>query len=162
MSLPRLVPPLLLLTALSTHAYQYNPEPSGGIRILWRFEKITRDIEEAREAAGQSGKDEHYSGYPLSTEREVRRKQMMLHYAALEEEEHLLRVLANAKDAKHRAIAATAIGYGRQSQKQLDALSRACSDPDGAVRQNAVRALRYLVAAKPQLREKITARVSID
>ncbi|HYP07216.1 MAG TPA: HEAT repeat domain-containing protein [Bryobacteraceae bacterium] len=154
MSLPRLCFAvfLLCLPAFS----QYNSEPTGGIRILWRLEKLTLDIERARDAADPGVREEHYTGYPLSTDKDLRRKQMMLRYAALEEEEHLLRVVAKARDPKHRAIAATALGYSRQSQKQLDALSRAANDSDASVRRNAVRALQSLARAKPKLRDRIS------
>lgn len=154
MGLPRVLFAFLLLCLPSFS--QYKPEPTGRIRILWRFEKIARDIEKAREAARPDVQEEHYTGYPLSTDGDLRRKQMMMHYAALEEEDHVRRVLATAHDPKHRAIAAMAVGYGRQSQKQLDALSRATSDSDETVRRTAVRALQSLVTAKPRLRERLS------
>jgi hypothetical protein len=60
-----------------------------------------------------------------------------------------LQVLASSSDARHRAIAAQMLGYGRQSNDQIDALVGASLDADDNVRNDAVRALWVLAGAKP-------------
>lgn len=155
---------LLLIMAVASPAFQYNPEPTGGIRLVWKLIKLNRDIEEAREAAARRGvtKEDHYAGYALSVDPDLRKMQMRLRYAALEYEDLILRVVANSRDAEQRAIAATALGYTRQSQRQVDALVRATSDADRSVRSNAMRSLRFLLAAKPKLRSRVPENISLD
>jgi len=46
-------------------------------------------------------------------------------------------------------------GYGRQSDRQIDDLVHASLDPDDGVRNNAVRALEVLAAAKPDVARRI-------
>jgi hypothetical protein len=67
----------------------------------------------------------------------------------------ILQVLASSSDARHRAIAAQTLGYGRQSNGQIDALVRASLDGDDEVRNDAVRALWVLAGAKPSLAKSI-------
>lgn len=164
MSLPPLASLLLTTCAVAAAAFQYNPEPTGGIRLVWEVIKIHNDIERAKAAAEAKGvtSEEHYPGYALSIDPNLRKMQYRMHYAAVEHEEHILRVIANSKHADMRAIAATALGYTRPSYKQVDALVRATSDLDAAVRRNAARSLKILIAAKPNYRSRVPAGLSLD
>jgi HEAT repeat protein len=69
---------------------------------------------------------------------------------ALANEAEVFRVLESSVDAEQRAMAASALGYVRASSRQVAGLARASLDADDNVRNNAVRALGVLIAAKPE------------
>jgi hypothetical protein len=96
-------------------------------------------------------------GYALTDEPNAKRAQLAIREYTLRNEPLILRVLASSSDARHRAIAAQMIGYGRQSPEQIDALVRASLDADESVRNDAVRALAVLAGAKPNLAQEIPA-----
>jgi hypothetical protein len=85
----------------------------------------------------------------------LRSKQLAIREYALQSEALLLRVLDSSSDARHRAVAATALGYLRQSNLQITALVKANLDLDFEVRNNAGRALGVLALAKPDLARQI-------
>ncbi len=98
-------------------------------------------------SAGNAGEDDS-NGYALSNDPALRRIDLsILDYAATRETE-LIRVLRNAADPHQRQIAAAFLGYVPRSTTQIDALAGAVSDPDDEVRNNAVRALSVLSAAR--------------
>ena len=94
-------------------------------------------------------------GYTLTNEPRARSAQLAIREYALRNETLILEVLASSSDAAHRSIAAQMLGYGRQSDAQVDALVRASLDPDDGVRNDAVRALEVLAGAKPDAVERI-------
>lgn len=49
------------------------------------------------------------------------------------------------------------LGYGRKSAREIGALLRASHDPDGVVRNNALRAMWVLAMARPQTASEIPA-----
>ena len=58
-------------------------------------------------------------------------RKMQLHDFALKLEPLIYKVLAASSDPEHRSDAADALGYARQSKKQIEALVRASFDSDG-------------------------------
>src|SRR5262249_44176811 len=77
-------------------------------------------------------------------------------------EDLIFRVLDTSADAEERAVAAEAVGYLRQSRRQLDALVKAALDPNEEVRNNAVRAIGVLLNARPELRGMVRIKPFID
>jgi hypothetical protein len=98
-------------------------------------------------SAGNAGEDDS-NGYMLSNDPALRQINLsILAYAAPREAE-LVRVLRNASDSHQRQIAAAFLGYVPRSSIQVEALTAAVNDPDDEVRNNAVRALSVLSAAR--------------
>jgi len=96
-------------------------------------------------------------GFTLTNDPNARQAELAIREYALRNEALILHVLTSSSDAFHRAIAAQMLGYGRQSDEQVDALVRASFDVDGGVRNDAVRALEVLAGAKPSLAKRIPA-----
>jgi HEAT repeat protein len=94
-------------------------------------------------------------GFSLTNDPKARRAELAIREYALRNETLILQVLASSSDARHRAIAAQMLGYGRQSDEQIDALVRASLDADDGVRNDAVRALGVLAGVKPNLAQRI-------
>ena len=96
-------------------------------------------------------------GFALMNDPRARSAQLAIRDYALRNETLLLQVLESSPDASHRAIAAKILGYGRQSEGQINALVRAslCLDSDAGVRNHAVRALEVLAGAKANLAQRI-------
>ena len=63
-------------------------------------------------------------------------------------EADFIRVLRHASDPRQRRVASTFLGYVPRSATQVKALAQAVTDPDDEVRNNAVRALSVLSAAR--------------
>ena len=98
-------------------------------------------------SGGNAGEDDS-KGYMLSNDPALRQIDLsILAYAAPREAE-LVRVLRNASDSHQRQIAAAFLGYVPRSSIQVEALTAAVNDPDDEVRNNAVRALSVLSAAR--------------
>jgi hypothetical protein len=109
-------------------------------------------------AAGNTAED-LTAGHPLMADPKVR--QYQLRFTTFATELPLLRgVLRNSSLGDHRAIAATIIGYAASKKDVLDDLQFALSDPEEAVRSNAVRSLNaiaVLAAKNPELNLHIPA-----
>jgi hypothetical protein len=138
----------------------YNPAPRGDGRLPIEVLKLDEEMEAARLAnvtGNNRAKEDDSQGYTLSYDPTLRSKQLAIREYALQSEALLLRVLDSSSDARQRAVAATALGYARQSNLQIIALVKANLDPDFEVRNNAVRALGVLAQAKPDLARQILA-----
>lgn len=140
------------LPGASSKPAKYNASPRGTDRFPAEVLSLDKQIEDAWVAAvlsGHAGEDDS-QGFTLGSDPKLRAKQMELREYALKNEALILRVLESS-DAAHRRLAAQALGYARQSNAQVEALVRACLDPDDEVRNNATRALGVLLGAKPDL-----------
>jgi len=140
------------LPGASSKPAKYNASPRGTARFPAEALRLDKEIEDAWVAAvlsGNAGEDDS-QGFELSAEPKLRAKQMTLREYALKNEALILRVLESS-DARHRRLAAQALGYAGQSNAQVEALVHACLDPDDDVRNNATRALGVLLGAKPDL-----------
>lgn len=153
------------LPGKSSHPVAYDPAPSGNRRFPSSVLTLNEEINDAGMKAvveGRGGEDDS-TGYALSKDDPAfRSKQLELREYALKNETEIFNVLKSSSDAAHRAIAAYALGYARQSNKQIAALVRATFDADDDVRNNAVRALDVLLHAKPELSRRIPAQRFID
>ncbi len=145
------------LPGASYEALAFNPVPAGDVRLPKDAVKLSEAMDEAWNNAVMNGHatEEDSAGYTLTNDPKARTTELALRDYALRHEDLVLKVLASSSDGDHRAIAAQMLGYGRQSDGQIDALVHASLDPDDGVRNNAVRALEVLATAKPVLARRI-------
>jgi hypothetical protein len=141
----------------SYEAIAFDPAPMGDIRLPKDAVKLSEAMDEAWNDAVMNGHatEEDTAGYALTNEPKARGAELAVRDYALQHEELIRQTLSSSSDADHRAIAALMLGYGRQSDAQIDALVRASLDADDGVRNNAVRALEVLATAKPALARRI-------
>ena len=145
------------LQGASYQEIHFNPPPTGIARLPNEAMKLEDHLEETWANAlmkGHSDEDDS-SGYALTNDPEARKAALAVRDYALRNEALVLHVLGTSSDARHRANAAEMLGYGRQSDQQINALVNASLDSDDGVRNNAVRALAVLARAKPALAEGI-------
>jgi hypothetical protein len=147
------------LAGESYEALAFNAAPTGGVRFRKDALKLSQDMDRAWTNAVMNGHatEDDSAGYALTNDPEARKAELALRDYALQHEELVLQVLTSSSDAEHRALAAEMLGYGRQSDRQIDALVQASLDPDSEVRNNAVRALEVLATARPALARSIPA-----
>jgi hypothetical protein len=103
---------------------------------------------------GQAAEDDS-QGHALAAYPPVRAQQEVFLAFAKDHRALLLDVLRNSSDAKQRALAAQILAYDPDKKAIVKPLTRAASDSDGSVRNNAVRALAVIAsytAAHPELR----------
>src|SRR5262249_10277249 len=130
----------------SYQALAFNPAPTGDARCPKDAVKLRQQLDGALESAVMSGHatEDQSEGYALTNDPKARKAQLAIRDYALQHEEILFQVLGSSANAEHRAIAAQMLGYGRQSDQQIDALVHASLDADDGVRNDAVRALWLL------------------
>lgn len=97
--------------------------------------------------SGNAGEDDS-QGYMLSNDPALHRINLSMRAYAATHEADFIRVLRRASDPQQRRAAAAFLGYVPRSTAQVKALTQAVSDPDDEVRNNAVRALSVLLAAR--------------
>ena len=135
----------------SWKAFAYAPPPTGDARVSSELEQLDERLDQAISAAVSKGGDaaleDDSKGYSLTKDPDARSVQLRLRRYAIAHERELLRALEFSSDSKQRAIASQALGYARQSLRQLDALTRAARDSDESVRNNATRAIWVLARA---------------
>jgi hypothetical protein len=137
----------------SSQSAVFNPAPQGDIRMPEAIVKLRAELDDLWMEAvmkGMSAEDDS-QGYSLTNYPPARKKELELRDFALNNKALLFDVVRSSSDAQHRAIAAQALGYGRQSHEQVDALVHASFDADAGVRNDAIRALEVLAGAKPGL-----------
>ena len=143
----------------SYREFAYGPEPTGHARVSTELEQLDERLDQAIVAAVRKGGDaaleDDSKGYALMKDPEARSVQLTLRRYALAHEPELLRVLESSADSKQRAIASEALGYARQSRRQVIALMRAARDPDEGVRNAATRAIGVLARANHKLAGQI-------
>jgi hypothetical protein len=141
----------------SYQALAFNPAPDGSIRFPKAAIALREEMDKAWMTAVMKGHatEDDSEGFTLTNDPKARKAELAIREYALRNETLILQVLASSSDARHRAIAAQMLGYGRQSDEQIEALVRASLDADGDVRNDAVRALWVLAGAKPNLAQRI-------
>jgi hypothetical protein len=135
----------------------FNPVPAQDVRLPRVALALREEMNKAWANAVMKGHatEDDSEGYTLTNEPKARRAQLAIREYARRNEALISQVLASSSDAQHRAVAAQMLGYGRQSDAQVDALVRASLDADGGVRNDALRALWVLAGAKPDLAKRI-------
>lgn len=141
----------------SYQAIAVNPRPTGSARLPKDAVKLSQQMEDAWASAVMNGHatEDDSAGYALTNDPKARSVELAIRDYALQHQDVILQVLTSSSDADHRAIAAQMLGYGRQSDQQIDALVHASLDEDDGVRNNSVRALEVLATAKPALAQRI-------
>jgi hypothetical protein len=137
----------------------FNPPPTGDARLPLDLVMLSDEIDQAVMTAvmhGNGGEDDS-RGFSLSVDPALRTNEMDLRAFTLRHEREVLTVLETSADVAHRAVAAQALGYARQSDRQVAALARACFDAGENVRNRAVRALAVLLGAKTSLAAHVPA-----
>jgi|GEM_PF-777837 len=149
------------LPGRSFRPIRYNEAPKGTARLPEILLSLDEQIDNLLFKAvleGKAGEDDS-EGYALAKDDpELRKKQLEFRDYARLNEGVIFRVVESSSDAKQRAIAATALGYLRQSDRQIAALVKASFDLDEEVRNNAVRALGVLASAKPGVARRMPAK----
>jgi hypothetical protein len=140
------------LPGASSKPVTYNPVPKGDARFSPDVVKLHQTMGDALMTAVKAGdaNEDRSQGFSLSENPDLRAAQMAIRDHALANEAEVFRVLESSVDAEQRAMAASALGYVRASSRQVAGLARASLDADDNVRNNAVRALGVLIAAKPE------------
>lgn len=143
----------------SYQAIAFNARPTGSARLPKDAVKLSQQMDDALEKAVMNGHatEDDSAGYSLTDDPKARSVQLAIRDYALQHEDVILQVLTSSSGADHRAIAAQMLGYGRQSDQQIDALVHASLDEDDGVRNNSVRALWVLATGKPALAQRIPA-----
>ena len=137
--------------------FQYNRSPKGSAQLAPQVLTIYREAMDLLLPSIQTNsREEDATGYALSTYPPLRAKQMAMHEYAVQNEELIQRVLADAADAQQREVAAELVGYGQQNTQQVRALVRASRDVNDGVRNNAMRALGVLVDSKKVSAQQIS------
>jgi hypothetical protein len=141
----------------SYQALAVNPAPTGQVRFPKDAVKLRQQLDDAWMHAVMNGHatEDDSEGYALTDDPKARRAELAMRDYALQHEDLMFQILTSSSDAAHRAIAAQMLGYGRQSDQQIDALVRASLDADDGVRNDAVRALEVLATAKPAVAHRI-------
>jgi len=144
----------------SSVALQHKPAPMDKDRLPAAALKLSEETEEALNNAVLAGRtqEDRSNGYSLSTDPELRAKELQIREFALANEALLRSVLSSSSDAGHRAIAAEFLGYVNVSARQIADLTDAARDPDEGVRNNAVRALSVIASSSPQRAKMISAK----
>ena len=147
------------LPGSSMRIVPYNPAPKGTIRLPAKMVSLYQQTMEASSKAVLNGSanEDSSKGFALSTEPELRAKQLATREYALRHERLVRSVLASSHDAEHRTVAAHILGYASQSNQQIAALVRASHDADDSVRNNAIRALGVLAESSPKVADRIPA-----
>jgi hypothetical protein len=145
------------LPGASSKPIRYNRAPQGNVRFPPDVVKLYEAMGTALMAAVTSGnaREDDSQGFALADDPALRASQMAIREYALKNESVIFRVMESSSDAGQRAIAAEALGYARASSRQVAGLVRASLDPDGEVRNNAVRALGVLLGASPKFAREV-------
>jgi hypothetical protein len=150
----------------SSRKFTYNPEPKGAVRISEELLTLQKRLDAAGEAATKKGGDaageDDSTGYSLAHDPDMRALQLTLRAYALRHEAELYRVVGSSSDALDREYAADALGYARQSRRQIAALVRASRDASDDVRNDATRALGVLLESNVALARWIPPQGFID
>jgi len=141
----------------SYEALAFNLAPTSSVRLPKDAVKLGQQVDDALMSAVMNGHatEDDSAGYALTDDPKARRAQLALREYSLQHEEIIFNVLTSSADAEHRATAAQFLGYGRQSDQQIDALVHASLDPEDGVRNAATRALWVLATAKSALAHRI-------
>jgi hypothetical protein len=138
------------LSGTSSRPMPTTSSPQGSEHLAASALKLYDQKMSALESAvhrGAAGEDDS-QGYAISIDPALREIELSIHTYAMSREAEFERVLCKAADPRQRRIASEFLGYVPRSSAQIKALAQAVGDSDGEVRNNAVRALSVLAAAR--------------
>ena len=144
------------LAGTSSRAMPSRPAPNGSAHLDRAATRLYDEDMHALQTAvvrGKAGEDDS-RGYMLSNDPALRKINRSMRVYALHRGRALSQVLREAWEPSQRRAAAALLGYAKRTPAQVQALADAVGDEDDEVRNNAVRALWVLSAARdaPPLR----------
>ena len=142
---------------------EFRPAPTGAIRLTDEIIKIGSELEAAHERAVLKGDvaEDRSAGHSLMKNAEARAFQEKFVPIARQNLRLLRKVLHESADAKHRALAAEIIAYYDNKSAIVTGLAVAIKDPNGTVRNNAMRAIG-LIAGYAQNHPESKIKVPFD
>jgi len=150
--------PVIFIGILETGrpSITYHEKPTREMELPLEIIQTYRESEHAMIAAFQKGivQDDHSEGHALIGDEAAREIQRKLVPLADQHYNQIVQVLRNAKDADQRRTAAWVIAYSHDKKQVAAELVVATQDPDGVVRNNAMRGLGVILAyakAHPEL-----------
>ena len=153
---------LLLFIGVPGGSYKsfiYHAEPTGKDRLppslMDLYKRLDTAIEDAVRRGGEGTQEDDSHGYSLMKDPAARAMELSVRQWALRNERELMRVLEFSSAVQDRRVAGDALGYARQSRRQILALVGAARDPDDEVRNNVTRALGVLVRSNANLAAEI-------
>jgi hypothetical protein len=153
------------LPGTSVRAVRYKQTPDGASSLpesLVRLHARIDDLQFKAIAEGRAAED-YSEGYSLAKDdAPLRSAQLAWRDEVRRHEARVFDVLGSSADAEQRRTAATAAGYARASDRQIDALVEASFDADEGVRNNAVRALGVLLMTQPERGRRIPSPRFVD
>jgi hypothetical protein len=152
------------LPGASSRLFRRNAPPKGRVRPPLELTALYGKMNQAEDAAFQKGifDEDGSPGYRLSKEPGARGAELALREYALRHEDEIIRVLESSGNARQRAMAADALGYGAATTRQMAMLVHAARDPDSEVRNNATRALSEILRADASAAAQIVPDTFID
>lgn len=153
------------LPSASVRPIRYNAAPDGTSSLPESLVTLSERLGELQFKAVAEGRaaEDYSDGYSLAKDDpELRKRQLAWRDEVRRNEASVYNVVLSSADARQRAIAASALGYARPTDRQIDALVGASFDADETVRNNAVRALAVVAMAQPDRGRRIPSVRYID
>jgi hypothetical protein len=150
------------LGGTSSRPFAMNPRPAQNLSLSQELLKLANDMEEAENAATDPVEVDNPPGYRLLKDPKARAAELKVREYARAHVQEIIRVLSRAVDQDQRATAAEALGFADRSAAQLDALVAASRDPDGTVRNAAIRALMEILRGDPSAASQVPAAPFIE
>ena len=141
----------------STVTPSYNVVPTGTVRLpptAVNLYKHLMDLSASLVSQARATEDRS-KGYALSTDQNLRTKQLEARTFAVGHQRLLSQVLRSSADPEQRTVAAQFMGYARQSRAQIADLVWASRDAHDDVRNNAIRALGVLAESNSKIAGQI-------
>ena len=135
----------------------FHPVPKGKISLPSSIVSLYRQLVELNSSLVSQGRatEDRSKGYALSTDENLRRKQLQGRTFAEGHQRLLSQVLRSSADPEQRTVASHFMGYARQSRSQIADLVWATRDADDGVRNNAIRALGVLAESNSKIAAQI-------
>jgi hypothetical protein len=151
------------LPQTGAEAFRYKPRPAGGAHLPDVAVRLYDEVMDlTAESVRKQGTEDDSKGYALSSDPNLRAREMAVRAYAFGRAQLLRRVVQRSADDRQRAIAAFFLGYTRRSNMQIATLISATRDGNDGVRNNAVRALGVLARSSPSIAKTIPADTLID
>jgi hypothetical protein len=121
--------------------------PEEGTKL---YDDMMQTLSQVLATRGSIAEDDS-KGYSLSKDDLLRSKELAFRDWALSHQDMIFKVAKESNDKQQRAVATYAIGYLDPSKTQINALVAAAGDPNGPVRNNAVRSLGCIAGSSKTL-----------
>lgn len=139
------------LPGASFRPFPFEPAPQGAVLLTAELTGLYQEMFQAESDAARRSltEEDRPVGYRLIKEPRARAAELSFRAYALVHEQEFIQVLTSSGDARQRAMAAEALGFGARTAPQMAALIHATRDPDEEVRNNVTRALVEILRADP-------------